>query len=64
MVLRMMLTEKASIPLKGLLNGLLQGVPKNRLSAEQALLRIEGEATRQWNNFNRRSAISLKCVND
>ncbi|XP_062615227.1 uncharacterized protein LOC134276957 isoform X2 [Saccostrea cucullata] len=41
MVLKLMLTEKGSVGIRELLRGLLQGVPKNRLSAEQALLKIE-----------------------
>lgn len=43
MVLKLMLTDKGSVPIKELLKGLLQGVPKNRLSAEQGLLKIEGK---------------------
>lgn len=41
MVLKLMLTDKGSTAIKELLKGLLQGVPKNRLSAEQGLLKIE-----------------------
>ncbi|XP_061179731.1 uncharacterized protein LOC133188362 [Saccostrea echinata] len=41
MILKLMLTEKGSVGIRELLRGLLQGVPKNRLSAEQALLKIE-----------------------
>lgn len=40
-VLKYMLTELGSTAIKELLKGLLQGVPKNRLSAEQGLLKIE-----------------------
>lgn len=43
MVLKMMLTDKGSTAIKELLKGLLQGVPKNRLSAEHGLLKIEGK---------------------
>lgn len=41
MVLKLLLTDKGSTAMKELLKGLLQGVPKNRLSAEQGLLKIE-----------------------
>lgn len=43
MVLKLLLTDKGSTAMKELLKGLLQGVPKNRLSAEQGLLKIEGK---------------------
>lgn len=55
-----MLTEKASVPLKELLKGLLQGVPKNRLSAEQALLKIEGKASGRLNYFIRSVCMIMK----
>mmetsp|Transcript_10005 Transcript_10005/g.19002 ORF Transcript_10005/g.19002 Transcript_10005/m.19002 type:complete len:170 (+) Transcript_10005:765-1274(+) len=41
MVVVHMLTDRGSSALRELIRGLLQGIPKNRLSAERALLKIE-----------------------